>query len=77
MSRTGLSYRERRVLAYDGQPAKTCAVAERMTINEVLEVRAELRRRGVVPTAPETATSGTQLTFAAFDSMMRHNRSLT
>lgn len=70
---TRLSYRERRVLIYHGMPARTVAVAERMTIDEVLEVRLALRRRGVVPSAVEPAPAGTQLSFAAFDRMMRSN----
>jgi hypothetical protein len=73
MATTRLSYRERRVLLYHGMPARTAAVAERMTIDEVLEVRAQLRRRGVVPTAAEAAPSPTQLSFSAIDSLMRHN----
>lgn len=70
---TRLSYRERRVLIYHGMPARTVAVAERMTIDEVLEVRLQLRARGVVPSCPETAPRGTQLTFAGLDRMMRTN----
>jgi predicted transcriptional regulator len=61
-----LSYRERRMLLYHGMPAKIVAVAERMTIDEVLEVRLALRRRGVVPSVSEVA-------FASYDRMMRHN----
>jgi hypothetical protein len=70
---TRLSYRERRMLLYHGMPARTAAVAERMTIDEVLEVRAQLRRRGVVPSAPEIAPPDTQLTFGAIDALMRSN----
>jgi hypothetical protein len=68
-----LSYRERRMLLYHGMPAKIVAVAERMTIDEVLEVRLALRRRGVVPSVSEVAPADTQLTFASYDRMMRHN----
>lgn len=70
---TRLSYRERRLLLYHGMPARTAAIAERMTIDEVLEVRDQLRRRGVVPTAAEAAPAESQLSFGAIDSLMRHN----
>lgn len=70
---TRLSYRERRVMQHHGRSAKAVALAERMTVDEVLEVRAQLSARGVSPAHPETTVPGTQLSFQAFDSLMRHN----
>jgi hypothetical protein len=44
-----LTPRERRVLALHGLPAAMVATRERMTLDEVLEIRLALRARGAVP----------------------------
>lgn len=67
-----LSHRERRVLLYGGQPASLVAVHERMSVSEVLEVRARLRSRGVTgqsPQAPPAAQHQLDV-----DELMRTNR---
>ena len=48
-----LTYRERRLMRYRGMPARDVARVERMTIIEVLEIRAQLRARGVIPSVSE------------------------
>jgi hypothetical protein len=47
--------RERRMIQMHGQPADRVAVALRMTIAEVLEMRAQLRDRGLTPRSPALA----------------------
>lgn len=69
---------ERRVLRYHGQPAETVAIAERLTIHQVIEIRLALRRRGVVPDFGGSLPDGPPPTCTedqlSFDHMMRANR---
>ena len=75
-----LTYRERRLLRYHGMPAKDVARVERMTVHEVLEIRAQLRERGLTPTTPGLDqgvyehVDETQMSMGDLDSMMRDNR---
>jgi hypothetical protein len=67
-----LTQRERRVLRYHGQPASVVATAERMTINEVMEIRAALRGRGIEH-SPNADADMVQLPLD-YDRLMRDNR---
>lgn len=69
-----LTHLERRVLRYHGQPANTVAVAERLELEVVLEVRMQLRARGHVPALPGVEQEPTQLAFDDVDHLMRSNR---
>ena len=74
---SSLTYRERRMLLYDGIPARQVAVAERMPVNEVLELRSQLRGRGVLPSYPgvddDAQADEEQLDFTELDRLMTDN----
>lgn len=72
---SGLSDLERRVLRYQGLPAREIARLERITVARVLEVWAALKDRGVIPHTPgvEPHPAVEQLTFDQVDRMMRRN----
>jgi hypothetical protein len=75
--RTGLTARERRFLNYEGLPAKTIAIVERMTIDDVLEMWASLKDRGIVRHTIGVRPHGPaceQLSLDQVDRMMRGNR---
>lgn len=76
MATSRLTQRERSVLRYHGMPADTVSVALRMRVNEVLEIRAQLRERGVTPTAPalHAPIIEEQLSLDHTDHLMRTNR---
>lgn len=76
MATSRLTQRERSVLRYHGMPADTVSVALRMRVHEVLEIRAQLRERGVTPTAPalRAPVIEEQLSFDQTDLLMRTNR---
>ena len=67
-----LTQLERRVLAYPGQPAHAVAVAERITIAEVLEIRERLRGRGIDHSPHTTDVQQPQLDDVG--QLMRDNR---
>jgi len=75
-----LTHLERKMLRYDGIPARDVAVHERCPVHEVLETRARLRARGLMPARPGTpdaaaaTTAVEQLTFEDLDRAMRSNR---
>ena len=69
---------ERRVLKYQGMPAKDVARVEHLTLDEVMEVRAQLRSRGHGPSLVEAQPEPhveEQMTLGQVDRMMRDNRS--
>lgn len=73
-----LTYLERRVLRYHGMPAKDVARVEKLSVHEVLEVRAQLRSRGHTPTTPGLDVGAyereQQLSLTEIDQMMRSNQ---
>lgn len=74
---TRLTQRERRFLNYQGLPAKSIAVIEKLTIDEVLEIWAQLKARGVVRHTIGARPQGPaceQLSLDQLDRMMRGNR---
>lgn len=70
-----LSHLERTVLGYHGQPAHIVAKVTRLSIEQVIEVRSDLRSRGHVPALPglEQHPDEEQLSFDQVDHMMRAN----
>jgi hypothetical protein len=75
-----MTYLERRVLRYHGMPARDVARVEKLTVHEVLEVRAQLRSRGLTPTTPGLDVGvyeqeqQEQLSLGDVDQLMRDNR---
>jgi hypothetical protein len=73
-----LTYLERRIMRYHGMPARDVARVEKLTVHEVLEVRAQLRERGHVPTTPGldqgVYEQPQQLSLDQVDQLMRDNR---
>lgn len=69
---------QRRMLRYDGVPARDVAVLERITVARVLEVRTGLQLRGLLAARPGTEAAAheheQQLTFEEMDREMRGNR---
>lgn len=69
-----LTDRERRLLRYHGMPAADVARVEHLTVEQVMEIRATLSRRGVTPAPPGAEPDGTQLTMGDVEQLMRDNR---
>lgn len=76
MATSRLTQRERSVLRYHGMPADVVSVALRMRVHEVMEIRAQLRERGVTPSVSEPGAPiiEEQLSLDETDRLMRTNR---
>ena len=70
-----LSHLERRLLRYQGMPARDVARVERLPIERVLAIWHDLRLRGALPALPGPDRPGeAQLSLEALDQLMTSNR---